>query len=165
MKNKLFLICPAAGLEPFIREKYGKDVLFLTALGGVFDFTKIDYLEAIAGFINREAITEIFVVNDTSCPFMESVLEKKEGYGTEAEQAFLHLLIDNYSHIMQKPTKTDKKKSLARLNVQQQALEILMNELFLQQIAGAEIALKGLVTSKKENKLMEVNVRLKEVYR
>lgn len=165
MKNKLFLICPDCQIDHFIKEKYGNDIFFLTALGAVFNFNEVNYIEAIADFMERESIAEIFIVNDTSCRFIKSILEKEKGYGTYAEHVLLNLLIDNYSNIMVSSSLMDKKKTLMELNIQRQALEILSNELFLPQIVQAKIRLKGLITTKAENKIKEVNVKLKESYK
>lgn len=125
MKNKLFLICPASQTEALIKEQYGQEVFFLTALGAAFNFQEINYLEALENFLKREAIEEIFIVNDTSCPLIKSVLEQEKGFDTKAEQVLLNLLIDSYSTIMAGDSLTDKKKNLAKLNIQRQSIDIL----------------------------------------
>lgn len=160
MIKKLFLICPNGQMEHFIKDRFGEDAFFLTALGGVFNFQEVAYAEALADFIERESIAEVFIVNDTSCRFIESVLEKKKGYDTAAEQIMLHLLIDNYYTVMEEGSLLDKKKSLAKLNVRQQAFEMLSNELLLTSIVRSKVRLKGLVTTKAAGKIKEINVEL-----
>ena len=162
MNNKLFLICPFSQLEHFIREKYGDDVFFITAPGAVFQFEDVNYTEVMRDFINRENITDIFIVNDTSCRFIKSVLEKEKGFGTFSEEAIINLLIDNYSVVMQTQSLIEQKKTLAELNIRRQVSEILSNELFLQTIIQENVGIKGLITTKAENKLIELNFNLKE---
>lgn len=165
MKNKLFLICPASRTESFIKEQYGQRVFFLTALGAVFNFQEINYVEALEHFLKREAIEEIFIVNDTSCPFMKSILEQEKGFETKAEQIMLDLLIENYSTIMAGTSLNDKKKNLAKLNIQRQALDILSNELLLSTISQSQIRLKGLITTKEKGQLEEVKLNLNKAYK
>lgn len=165
MKNKLFLICPASQTESFIKEQYGQRVFFLTALGAVFNFREIKYVEALGNFLKREAIEEIFIVNDTSCPFIKNILEQEKGFDTKAEQIMLTILIDNYSTIMAGTSLADKKKRLAKLNVQRQALDILSNELLLSTITQSQIRLKGLITTKEKGQLEEVKLKLNETFR
>lgn len=165
MKNKLFLICPNSHLEAFIKEQYGQRVFFLTALGAVFNFKEIKYVEALEDFLKREAIEEIFLVNDTSCPFIKSIIEQEKGFETKAEEVMLDLLIDNYATIMGGSSLTEKKKKLAKLNIQQQALDILSHEMLLPTITRSQIKLKGLITTKEKGQLEEVKLALKEAYR
>ena len=162
MNDKLFFICPFSQLEHFIREKYGDDVFFITALGAVFQFEDANYVKVIRDFINRENITDIFIVNDTSCRFIKSVLEKEKGFGTFSEEVMLNLLIDNYSVIMHNKSLIEQQKSLAELNVTQQAKEIMKSELFQQQIIQNKISIKGFIITKAENKLIELNFNRKE---
>jgi carbonic anhydrase len=164
MTNKLFLICPTFQLEPFLKEKYGDNSFFLTALGAVFNLNEITYLESVADFLKREAIQEIFIVHDTSCPFLRSVLEKGKGFGTSAERVLIDLLVEHYALVMGKETLTDKKKTLAELNIRRQADEILSNELLVQQIIDADLSIKGLITSKEENVAVEVEVLEEEAW-
>ena len=162
MNNKLFLICPDCHLEYFIREKYGDDVFFITALGAVFQFEDVNYTEVIRDFINRENITDIFIVNDTTCRFIKSVLERKKGFGTLSEEVMINLLIDNYSVIMHNKSLIEQQKSLAELNIRQQAKEIMKPEMFQQQIIQNKISIKGLITTKAEHKLIELSFNLSE---
>ena len=75
MNNKLFLVCPFSCMENFISNKYGDDVFFITAMGTIFQYDETEYLETIKQFIDRENITEIFVVSDTSCRFINNALK------------------------------------------------------------------------------------------
>ena len=165
MTNKLFLICPGSQLEAFIKEEYGPNAYFLTALGTVFNFQEIKYVEALGDLLQREAIEEIFIVVDTSCRFMNSILQQQKGFGTKAEQALLDLFIDNYSTIMAGASELDRKKNLAKLNIQRQALDILSHEMLLSAITHPQISLKGLITTKGKGKLEEVELNVEAIYK
>lgn len=165
MNSKLFLICPASHIEAFIKERYGQDGYFLTAPGAVFNFQEIKYAEALKNFLERKAIKEVFIVNDSSCRFIKSILEKEQGYGTKAEQVMLNLLIDNYSQIMAGTSLAERKLSLAKLNIQRQAQDMLSNELLLQVVMRSQIRLTGLLTTKEKGQLKEVKVKLQENYK
>lgn len=160
MIKKLFLICPFGQLEHFIKDRFGEDTFFLTSLGGVFDFNEVAYAEAFTDFIERESIAEVFIVNDTSCRFIKSVLEKEKGFNTAAEQRMINLLIDNYYTVMDERSPLEKKKTFAELNVRHQASEILSNELLLTSLLQSNVSLKGLVTSKAAGKIKEIDVEL-----
>ena len=56
----------------------------------------------------------------------------------------------------------EHQKSLAELNVKQQSKEIMKSELFQQQIIQNKISIRGLITTKEENKLIELNFNLNE---
>ncbi|WP_394772082.1 hypothetical protein [Mucilaginibacter sp.] len=155
MNKKLFLVCPECNVEYFIRKKYGDDVYFLTALGAVFNFSEVKYIESIMDFITRESITDIYVANDISCRFIKSIVEREDGFETSCENIIRDILIDNYSAIMHGKSLIEKKKHLAELNVNQQIKEIKMNELFLQRIIQQNVRITGLVLTIDEQVVRE----------
>lgn len=155
MNKKLFLICPDCHLEHFIRKKYGDDVLFLTALGAVFNFSEVKYIEAVMDFITEESVTDIFIANDTSCRFIKSIVERENGFDTSCENIIRDILIDNYSAIMHGKSLIEKKKHLAELIVNQQIKLIMTNELFLLHIIQQDVRLKGLVLTRDEQVVTE----------
>ncbi len=155
MKSKLFLVCPDCHLEYLIKKTYGDDVFFLTALGAVFNFGEVKYIEALMDFIADEGVTDIFVVNETSCRFIKSIIEGENGFDTFCEDIIKDVLIDNYFDVMHRASLTDKKERLAELNVKQQIREIMSNELFLQSIAKYRVNIKGLVLTAEEKVVNE----------
>ena len=157
MKKNLFFICPDGHLEHFIREKYGDNVFFVTALGAVFNFNDIDYSKSLSDFIIRESITDIFIVNDTSCRFIKNVLENEKSFETFSEHTLSKLLISNYSIVTDNTSVTNKKKALAELNVKRQIEELMNDTLLLQQIIHDKISIQGIITTKAENKWIEIN--------
>lgn len=162
MKNRLFLLCPASQLESFIRMKYGPDTFFLTALAAVFSLKQWDHVEELTGFIERESIEEVVVVNDVSCRFLQSVLTKQKGFGTQAEQVLIDLLVDNYAHVMCNSSVAEQKFRLAELNIQRQIEELLSVDYLLQQVVLQKLRVKGLITSRAEGKAMAVNMHARQ---
>jgi carbonic anhydrase len=162
MNRKLFLICPDARVEHFLRTKFGGESIFLTALGAVFNFRAIQYIEDLSDYLHRERIEEIFIVNDLSCRFIDRILRKERNFGTYTEEVLQDLLIDHYHAIMQQPTLKDQHERLAAYNIDRQAREILSNELLQQQIVASDILIKGLITNQKENRLTEIHLDIHE---
>lgn len=150
------MICPAAQLEHLLQEKYGTDIFFLTALGGVFCFNEPNYTEPLLALIEREAIVEIVFVNDTSCRFISSVLEAEPRLGFTAEYALIDLLIDRYYHVMRAPTLHQQKIRLATLNLRQQADKLKATPCFQQFCRHYPLQLKGLITTKSAGSFMEI---------
>jgi hypothetical protein len=87
-------------MENFIRNKYGDDVFFITAMGTVFQLQETQYLKTIKDFIDRKEIIEIFIVSDTSCRFINNALRKELGYGSYSETVIQKLLKENYAFVM-----------------------------------------------------------------
>ncbi len=157
MKKNLFFICPDCHLEHFIKEMYGDNVFFATALGAVFNFNDINYSKSLSDFMFRESITDIFIVNDTCCRFITNILENEESFESFSEDTLSKLLISNYSIETDSKSVINKKKALAQLNVKRQIAEIMNDKLLLQQIIRAKIVIKGIISTKAEKKWIELN--------
>lgn len=93
-KGKLYLVCPECYIEKAIRNEFGPDVYFLTALGTVFDLLNVNYTDALAHFITREMIAEITIVNDPACTFITNVIAQEEPH-TSAEHTLKKLYANN----------------------------------------------------------------------
>ena len=164
MHNKLFLVCPFSCMENFIRTNYGADVFFITAMATVSQFHEIEYTEVIKNVIACENINQIFIVNDTSCRFINRVLNGEKTFGTAAEKNIQNIFINNYSFIMHQSSEIDKAKALAELNIKHQAFSMMENELFKPQITRKKIHIKGLITTKSENKIVELKLHTDKLY-
>lgn len=162
MSSKLFLVCPFSCMEPFIRKKFGNNIFFITSMATESQFHNIPYLEFVKNTIACENISQIFIVNDTSCRFINGILTGKKSLGTAAEENIQNVFINNYSLIMRQPSIADKAKTLAALNIKQQALEIWQNELFKRQIIQQNIHIRGLITNKSQNKIIEIALNRSE---
>ncbi|MEW5844151.1 MAG: carbonic anhydrase [Bacteroidota bacterium] len=157
MSNKLFLVCPFSCMENYIRTNYGDDVFFITAMAAVFQSEEQEYIQDIAALIAGENITQIFVVNDTSCRFINNVLKKESGFDTPAEKILQKIYSDNHSSFPHGQPLPEQQKTLAMLNVKQQADEI-MKQLVSQQRHFGKIKITGLVTMKASNSMTEINI-------
>ncbi|MEY4876295.1 MAG: hypothetical protein RL708_1444 [Bacteroidota bacterium] len=157
--NKLFLVCPFSCMENFIRQKYGDDVFFITAMGTVFKLEEREYLETIKQFISRENITEIFVVSDTSCRFIKNVLKNEINSGSHSETVIQNLLRDNYALVMNEKTIEQQQIKLAQLIVNYQAEELKKTNCLQQQILQNKILIRELVTSKNSNQIIQLTIK------
>jgi carbonic anhydrase len=156
MKNKLFLVCPFSNMENFIHLKYGEDVFFISAMATHAHFHDAKYLESVIDFISNQQIGEIYIVNDTSCRFLNAVLNGDSTADSTSEKSIQQLLVDNYAWIMQQRTRSEQLKILANLNIKKQTFEIRMNERFSSLILQYNIGIKGLITTKSENEIVEI---------
>jgi carbonic anhydrase len=146
-------------MENFIRQKYGDDVFFITAMGTVFKLEEREYLETIKQFISRENITEIFVVSDTSCRFIKNVLKNEINSGSHSETVIQNLLRDNYALVMNEKTIEQQQIKLAQLIVNYQAEELKKTNCLQQQILQNKILIRELVTSKNSNQIIQLTIK------
>ncbi len=146
-------------MENFIREKYGDDIFFITAMGTVLQLDEAEYLETIKQFIDRENITEIFVVSDTSCRFINNALKNEIGSGNYSETVIQNLLRDNYALVMNEKTIEQQQIKLAQLIANYQTSELKKPECFQQEIILNKILIRELVTSKKTNQIIELSIK------
>ena len=156
MNNKLFLVCPFSLMEKFITTKYGKDVFFLTAMGAVFNFQDKKYLRAVKNFIVREKIEEITIVIDTSCRFINNALSNGLYYGSKSENTIRKLLKDQDATELNRKTVGEQQSRLAGLIISYQAHEMMKQETFQDIIIDNKISVKGLITTKEIDNIVEL---------
>ena len=145
MNNKLFLVCPFSCMENFIRQKYGDDVFFITGIAAGLQLNEEGYAAVIKDFISRENITEVFIVNDTSCRFINNVLNNENSFGTHSEAVIQNLFDENFYSLLKGKTLNEQQVILAELNIKRQAKEMMKPDLFLNQITKGKICIKGLI--------------------
>lgn len=156
-QNKLFLICPFSNLEHFIRRIHGADVYFMTAMATAFNFDR-ETIKMTADFLDRKMITHIYVVNDTSCRFMNGVIDKKMSTGSDAEKYLEALFMENQKIIMKQSTILDKVKLLSEININKQISNFREDDSIMSLIKKNKIIIKGLITNKAAKTYMELNV-------
>ena len=144
MGKKLFLVCPDCHIENTLRTEFGDDSYFLTALGSVFDFSNPDSAEAINQFIRREQISEIVIVNDTHCTFINNSVREKDNVDTKAELELRRLQKNNLEKF-DCLNEDEKKKVLAKLNIHRQAYELVDIRLMGDETINESVTLTGLV--------------------
>jgi carbonic anhydrase len=128
----------------------------MTAMATAFSYERDD-IRKIADFLDRRMITNIYIVNDTSCRFINSVIEQKMSSGSDAEKNLEVLLMENQKIIMKKSTTFDKVKTLTELNIIEQILNLREHDLIMSVVEKNKISIKGLITTKLSNTYVEVN--------
>lgn len=140
----LFLICPDCHLESRIRDNFGNNSYFLTALGAVFDLSQFIYAEEINQIILSDKISDIYLVNDTECTFINNVISKEINYRTSAEKILNQLYQKHNSSFSNLPLFKQQKR-LAELSINNQANNFLDVAFIGNKIKNGEINIKGLI--------------------
>jgi len=157
MPKKLFLLCPLIQGEMYLKEKFGNDCLFMTALGSVFDLHNNAYTESIIHLLLQEDITEIFHVHDIDSPFLKSVVDKKDTYNSTPHQLLDTLFSENYYEIMQESNKIG---SLALIHMKHQANFILQHPKLASILKENKIALQGLLSQMSKRKSIQFDLQM-----
>lgn len=163
MKNRLFLVCPFSNMETFIRRKFNQDVYFLTAMAGHAPFYDLKYTEAVLEVMKRENITELILINDTSCRFMHAILTGGQLHGTPAEEKLQQLFAEHFEEIMQQPTLSAQLKAFATLNIRKQLQEMFNNAYLRAFVQKNRLEIKGLITNKAEEEVVEIQQNVYEL--
>ena len=138
MQN-LFLICPECYPEQAIRNEFGSEGLFLSALGSVFHIDNAKYIAGFMELIDKEQVSCIYIVNDTSCSFLQNAIDKKEIYSTETSRDLNELLILNKGRVINTTLK------LAKVSIVNQARELLKIGKIRSKIKEGDLIIKGLI--------------------
>ncbi|MBC8033893.1 MAG: hypothetical protein H7Y03_07085 [Chitinophagaceae bacterium] len=154
--NKLFMVCPFSCMETFIKSQYGEDSFFMTSTAATFVSGSNLYTEMMIDLIYREHITEISIVSDTSCRFINNVLARKEPFQTAVEREIDKLYVDSYPELKRYANIMEKRVELASLHLEKQLNELANYLLSSSVLAGKNIRLKGMVTIVRENKIARV---------
>ncbi len=162
MTNKLFIVCPFSHMETFIRNKFGNDIFFLTFSGAVFQHREFEYLSAVKHFIAQEKIKTIYIVNDTSCRFINGIIHEDPLFGLRSEKVIVDLYIEHYFSEFKDQSIANQQKRLAELNVLKQANEIKTSDILGAHISEFDLEIKCLVTSRDENKFTVLQMESSE---
>lgn len=144
-QNQLFLVCPFCQMERFITKRFG-DVLFLTAPAAVFYFDDDPFLKAVKKTIQREKITDIYLVGDVSCQFIQYALQNESITGLRCESEIQELL-----------STTDTAFSLTEKLLKKQLYEMTCHSVFGKEIEEGQIRLHALLTSRHDDFITPIN--------
>jgi hypothetical protein len=158
MVNKLFITCPFSNLETFLKSKYGNDIFFLNAPSAVMQLHEYEYLMRVREFIKQSSIRTIYIVNDTSCRFINGIINESKLFGLPSEKVLEELYIEHYFSDFKNQSVSSKKIKLAEFSIKNQANELINNTLIGNCISDFNIEIKGIITSKDKNLLKEINV-------
>ena len=143
-------------MENFIREKYGDNVFFMTAMAAILNFNS-EEISAIKLFIEREKVQEIIISSDTSCLIINSVLKNKNEFGSHAETLIKNIVLENKDALAKANSEVEKQKIIANALVKNEAQEICTPNFFLSEISANKIIVKGIITTKSNNEIIELN--------
>lgn len=161
MENQLFIVCPFSCMEAYLQKRYGKDIFFLTYSAGVIQLNDHEYLEVIEQFILREGIKKIYLVNDTSCRFLNSIIEQNKMTGLASEKELENLYIEHYFSLFKDKSIVYQQNKLAELNIKNQAMEMFKSSLG-NCILESGIEIKGLITTKQKDLIKELQIDTRE---
>lgn len=152
INNALFIICPFCQLENFLRTEFGEKIFFLTLPGAVIEHKSEEDLY-LSDFLKSEKISDIYVVNDVSCNFIEDADNPKEEFGLKCEKQFKELkkrLSNESTNLSLK----EKNKLVAKMNVKEQLDYLKKLKIFSEESNKVNINLRAMVTDK--NKEFEI---------
>jgi carbonic anhydrase len=145
-------------MEAYLQNKYGTDIFFLTFSVAVFQFQDLEYILEVRDFILREKIQTIYIVNDTSCRFINGIIERNKIAELPSEKVIEELYIDNYFSYFKDQPLSKQKYRLAELNIKNQINGILNSTFFGRYISEYDIEVKGLITSKEMKFSKEIQI-------
>ncbi len=153
----LFLVCPECNLEPKIREKFGSDAFFMTALGSVFDMTDLQLAEYVYDLVLNENISCIYVVNDVRCTFILNTVCTHKTHHTRAERTFFSLY-HSHKHPFKDFPRSTHAYLLAQYNILRQAKELMHMAYIGDLIKKESLHIKGLVYMRNKNRFEELKL-------
>ncbi len=160
MRNQLFLVCPFSSVEPFIRSRYGNKAFFLTAPAGFFKFQEQEYLSEVRNFIARNRPEHIYIVNDSSCRFLNEIVSNPEQPETPLCKPVQDVFHRNFRKIMRAPTLKKKAERLAKFSITQQAVILMQPDVLGNEIREYGIQIRGLITDRRKDKCNEMDLNL-----
>ncbi|MCP9768084.1 hypothetical protein EGI22_09175 [Lacihabitans sp. LS3-19] len=161
MDKKLFILCPFSNTEYLLRKIFGENTYFLTSPGAILYFEYYPNMEAISDLIILEKINYIYLVNDTSCRFINGIVKKTKQYGLPVEKILEEIYIEHYFSEFKDKSLTKQQLNLAKLNLQNQGDEILKARFLGSLIHEKNTYLKGLITANQKEILSKTEIKKK----
>ncbi len=146
----LFIICPFCQMENYLRVKYGNHIYFMTATAAVLNFDA-DEISTIKDFIRKENITDVYLVNDLCCNFIEEAIKNQQVFGLQAEKQLRNIFKEIDINLIEGTTLSKKKLIIAEHNLkkQEQYLTVALHDEADLKIG---VVIHTLITNKLENK-------------
>jgi carbonic anhydrase len=148
MPKPLFIICPFSCVEPVLQKEFGDAILFLTSPIASIDTSDANFLRSIKCILKTEEITEIKIVNSTSCRFINSVVKGSLKADFQALEMLEKLHQNNSKYDFSGLSQEEKAYKLAEANITFQTLEILQSNILGSYILKNDIGIEGLIISK-----------------
>jgi hypothetical protein len=157
MSKKLFLLCPLIQGEIYLKERFGNDCFFMTALGSVFDFSTDGYADSLIHLLLQEDISEIFHVHDIESPFLISIVNQEDSHSSPSHKCLNSLYQENYHEIVQEQNKI---ASIALTHMKYQAHLIIQHHRISSILIENKIALQGLLSQISKRKSIQFDLKL-----
>jgi hypothetical protein len=157
MAKKLFLHCPLGHGEQYLKERFGNESLFMTALGSVFDLDVHDFAESLIYLLLHEEITEIFHVHDIESPILHSVVNMDSSFNSTSHLILKSLFEENYFEIIQESNNT---ASLALIHMKHQASLLFQHPTLTAIIVENKIALYGVLSHISKRKSIQFDLKM-----
>lgn len=147
MPNQLFIICPFSCVEPVLQREFGESTFFLTSPMASIETSDSRFLNALKCILETEEITEIKIVNSTSCRFINSVINGTQKADFRALEILEDLYHKNYNSDFVGLSQEEKAFKLAELNISFHTLEILQSNILGSYILLKDMEIEGLILS------------------
>ncbi|MBU2912947.1 hypothetical protein [Reichenbachiella agariperforans] len=140
----LFVVCPECHLEHKLQAKYGDDIVFISALGGLYQFESFDEYEEVSQLISNQNINRIYIVNSHHCSFFQNVIVGKKLKATYAEDTLNNLYFENIEALIPLNRISEKIRLLSSLFLKSQGQKFLDSPLLGDRIESGELECIGL---------------------
>jgi hypothetical protein len=147
MPNQLFIICPFSCIEPVLQKEFGESIFFLTSPMASIETCDVMFLNALKCILETEEITEIKIVNSTSCRFINSVIKGTQKEDFRALEILEDLYHKNRNSDFVGLRQEEQAYKLAELNISFHTLEILQSYILGSYILLKDIEIGGLIVS------------------
>jgi hypothetical protein len=153
MQRNLYLVCPIGFSESYIQRKFGMHHYFLTALGSVFQFQEVRFIEAVADFLRKGQVEEINLVHNLDCPLKKKIIGHSQELDSRAEKQLFDLYIDHYDRINRCESEREKVRELALLHMERFIPTLAGHPLLARVIAEEGIRMNGMLIDTQAQKI------------
>jgi hypothetical protein len=161
--GKIFFTCPFSYSEVFLRNYYGADILISSAPASVLKLEEgVDQMGLFECFKTAN-IREIYIVYDSSCKFHNAIIKKRPVYNIPATRELLEIYERHQIQIESCGSHLKQRDLFARINIREQARKFLMNCCWYQYLITNRVEIKGVLTSKNENRVAEFEIPLNQI--
>lgn len=151
--KRLFVVCPFSQIEGFLRYKYGQESMFATAMAGNPQVEDALWLNSLVDTIRREGVTELFLVQDLQCRFLQVVMSGDAGFGTLCEVQLHQIVENNREKISAESSWANQLFAFASLKIVNQTNQIASLPLMVQLIQETGLSVQGIVSDKSTDAL------------
>ena len=145
-------------MEPFLINHYGKEIYFATAMGSLFQFNDNCYLDFFKDFMERNDITEIFITIETSCRFLNNILNQQININYWTEKTMRAVLLNNSDEVHGQATLFGKQQCFAKQLIKHQVMELEKISLFSSLRQQSLLTFSGLIVSRPDRYINEIKI-------